>query len=123
MNILFAIAAGLMVLLGAVHSVIGEKLIFRSMRQNRHRKNAVLPLRHERILWVSWHLVTLFGWGMGAVILWLAFAGGQNLTSGPLENIIAVSTFLGAILVLAGTRGKHPGWVVLLVIAGLVFMG
>jgi len=53
------VAGCLSLALGVIHSVMGEILIFRRMRQGRiipTNGHPVLKERHVRILWASWHL-------------------------------------------------------------------
>lgn len=123
MNTYLLIAAVLTFLLGAAHSVIGERLVFRLMRKNRKKltnKDNQLPLRHQRIIWASWHLVTILGWDIGTILLWLSLSGTEM---GTVQTIITISMLAGALIVLGGTKGKHPGWIVLLLIALFVWLG
>jgi hypothetical protein len=115
------LAAGLLAAAtGIVHSVLGERLIFRHLRAG-----AVVPTRaapplrerHVRILWATWHLGSVFGWAFAAMLLWLAFEPVPTE-----ERIVAaiVGAHLGgSALVLLATRGRHPGWIALLLVAGL----
>lgn len=113
-------------LLGIIHSILGELLIFKKLR---HRAivptngGELLAARQVRILWASWHLVTLFGWCL-AIILW--YLADVNITSSvvymSLVNAISITMFCGAFLVLFATKGKHPGWVVLTLIGVLTFL-
>lgn len=71
---------------------------------------------HVRILWASWHVLTVFGWCLATILLWLSQAqpvGGGTL----LSHAIAIAMLAGSSLVLVGTKGKHPGWVGLLGVA------
>ncbi|MBP6748569.1 MAG: hypothetical protein KA144_02935 [Xanthomonadaceae bacterium] len=124
MHTALALAGALTFVVGAVHSVLGEHLIFRRMRQGTliptHGK-PVLHERHVRILWASWHVVTLFGWAMGAVLLQRATT--ETPLDAWLEHAIAASMLGGSLLVLIGTRGRHPGWIGLLAVALLVWFG
>jgi hypothetical protein len=124
MNILVFSAAILTFLLGAVHSFLGEKLIF-----NRMRTKGIVPTEgHEllkayqvRIIWASWHLVTVFGWGIGAIFLFYSLP----LDVAFEEIVIDISFYsvcLGALLVFCATKGKHLGWAVLLVIGLLLLL-
>jgi len=62
MDALLLAAAVLLFFIGVVHSVLGEKLIFIRLRSRiKDQTSLDLSERHVRILWVSWHLVTLFG--------------------------------------------------------------
>ncbi|MFC5418763.1 hypothetical protein ACFPOB_04210 [Bosea eneae] len=122
----YLIAAGvLMILIGIAHSVIGEILIFRQLRAG-----AIVPLlappppreRHLRILWANWHLTSALGWGLAALLILVAEA--PDPSSYALQvRIIAVATLAGSLLVLYATRGRHPGWIGLLVAAVLAWLG
>lgn len=120
----WAAAAGLVVI-GAVHSVLGERMIFRHLRRGSVVPQGGAPaLRayQTRILWASWHLVTLFGWALAAVLVWLAGQGSAAVTTG-IALALAASLIAAAALVGAATRGRHLAWVALLLDAGLVLAG
>ncbi len=117
------IAAALAVLIGVVHSVLGEILIFRKLRSGSFvPAQAAPPLseRHIRILWATWHVVTIFGFAFAAIL----FRLGSTTDALSMRAIVLNATsaaFLGAsILVLVGTRARHPGWVGLAGVAVLV---
>ncbi len=122
----YLLAAGvLMILIGVAHSVIGEILIFRQLRAG-----AIVPLlapaplreRHLRILWANWHLTSALGWGLAALLILIAVA--PDPSSYALQvRTIAVATLAGSLLVLYATRGRHPGWIGLLVAAILAWLG
>ncbi|WP_199777553.1 hypothetical protein [Bosea sp. FBZP-16] len=122
----YLLAAGvLMILIGVAHSVIGEILIFRQLRAG-----TIVPLlapaplreRHLRILWANWHLCSVLGWGLAALLI--VIAGSPELPTYALNiRIIAIATLAGSLLVLYATRGRHPGWLGLLVAAGLAWLG
>ena len=64
MNKYLAAAGTLAFLVGAIHSVLGERLIFRRMRIGTiipTNGGKVIGEGHVRIIWASWHIVTLFG--------------------------------------------------------------
>lgn len=120
------LAAGvLMILIGIAHSVIGEILIFRQLRAG-----TIVPLlappplreRHLRILWANWHLCSVLGWALAALLI--LFATSPDLSAHALHvRIIAIATLAGSLLVLYATRGRHPGWFGLLVAAVLAWLG
>jgi hypothetical protein len=121
MQISFLVAAILAALTGLAHSVLGEILIFR------HLRNGSLvpalgapPLRERniRILWATWHLATLFGWAFAGVLFQLAL--GHPISASLLTGAIVFAYLGGAVLVLVGTKGRHPGWVALTAVAALV---
>lgn len=119
-------AAGLvMVLTGLAHSILGEILIFRRLRTG-----TIVPLlapqplreRHLRILWASWHLVSVLGFGLAALLMVLA-ATPDLPSKAALVRIVSAATLAGSGLVLFATRGRHPGWLALLIAAVLAWLG
>lgn len=114
----YMFAAGILaILVGLVHSVLGEILIFNRMRNKGVIPTVGAPLlreRHVRILWASWHIVTVFGCAIGAILLRLAFPFSENVLQIFVENTIAISMLVSSLLVLVGTKGMHPGWLALL---------
>lgn len=116
-------------LLGIVHSILGEYLIFNSKRNKGNlvpsKKSEALKERHLRILWATWHLASVFGWCIGAVLIKISVEYNE-LKSTSIDFIILsiiYTMFLTSLLVLVGTKGKHPGWVVLLLIGILLVIG
>lgn len=127
MNHYFIAAATIAFVVGLVHSALGEQLIFRRLREWDElvptNGGNVLRERHVRILWASWHLVTVFGWCMGAVLLRLALPAAPEASTGFGVQAIALAALTGAVLVFIGTRAKHPGWIGLLAIAVCAWLG
>lgn len=126
MNIYFLSAALLLILIGLVHSLLGEKLIFRRMRQGGlipTQGGSALREPHVRILWATWHVVSVLGFGIAALLGWLAQAAQAPLAQGFLPQCLSIALAASASLVLIGTKGKHPGWIGLLLAAGLVAGG
>lgn len=120
------IAAGALALVtGLVHSVMGEILIFRHLRRGGLVPSMAAPPlreRHVRILWATWHLATVFGCAFAGVFLRLAVAPNDS----PLALIVSAAVFAnlaGSLLVLIGTKGRHPGWIALSVVAALIWFG
>ena len=126
MNLYFVAAAVLAVLVGLVHSVLGEIMIFRGMRQGGlvpTNGGTVLRESNERILWASWHLVTVLGCCIAAVLLWLSMPTSQAPSSTYLQHAIIAAMAVGSAFVAVGTNARHPGWVGLLGVAILVWLG
>ena len=122
----FLIAAILVVIVGIAHSILGELLIFRHLRKKRIIPTlAVPPLRerHVRILWASWHIVTVFGFGFGVVLLWLSKSTVHGDFERLIKEVIIYSMLAGSFLVLWATNGRHPGWVGLAAVALLTWLG
>ena len=64
MDIPLTLAALLLIVTGLVHSLLGEWLIFRHLRQGTLvPKLGAPPLqtRNIRILWATWHLTSVLG--------------------------------------------------------------
>ena len=119
----YLFTAGLLaIVVGLIHSILGERLIFSRMR--RHGLvptygKPVLKQRHVRILWASWHIVTIFGWGFAATLLKLAGSDGAGLSNQFIMINVIVCMLIASGLVLFATKGRHPGWVGLLMVAAL----
>ncbi|BDS11447.1 hypothetical protein [Aureispira anguillae] len=128
MNLYLLIAGILCVLLGIAHSILGEYLIF----NNKRNKGSLVPTkvggelkeRHLRIVWATWHLASVFGWGIGAILIKISFLNQPNTaTMDFVLNSIVCTMLFSSLLVLVGTKGRHPGWVVLFVIGILSVVG
>ncbi len=110
---LLSAAAIVFACVGAAHSVIGEILIFRHVRSTGWLPTDNAPPlrgRHIRILWASWHIASVFGWALAAILWRLATAPGQPIDAFALRAF-ECAAFAGAALVLVATRGRHPGWI------------
>lgn len=126
MNTYFVVAGCLAFVVGLVHSVLGEILIFRQMRKSGFvptEGSPILRERHVRILWSSWHLVTVFGWAFGAILLRLSFPSSQYIVQAFVEDAIMFSMLTASLIVFVGTKGKHPGWLGLLGVAVFLWIG
>jgi hypothetical protein len=135
-------AAGLMTLTALVHSVLGEHLIFRRLRGAGwvpSEGGSLLLERHVRILWASWHVLSVLGLCLAAVLAQVASGpmaaapdglasalapeSGAYALARTLVQWISASCLLASALVLIGTRGRHPGWLSLLLVAVLCLLG
>ncbi|SNZ01788.1 hypothetical protein [Flagellimonas pacifica] len=129
MNIYFLIAGVLCFLLGIIHSILGEYMIFNDKRIKGtlvpSKKSASLKVRHLRILWATWHLASIFGWCFGFFLVRIAVD--YHMVNSEFMKFIISSTaytmFISSIIVLIGTKGKHPGWIVFLFIGILLMFG
>jgi hypothetical protein len=121
MSNLLSLAGILIILLGLVHSVLGEMLIFRHVRRGKARHAEAIELMPQRrwdALWSSWHLVTLLGVGLGASLLLIAWAPPTKPV--PYLPAIAITFATASVFWILGTRGKHPAWIVFAAIAGIL---
>ncbi|WP_440903074.1 hypothetical protein ACMZOO_09165 [Catenovulum sp. SX2] len=83
---------------------------------------AVPPLkqRHIRILWASWHIVSLFGFAIAALLVLLASPSSEIYQNTQIKLIIAIVMALSGLLVIFATNGKHPGWIGLILVSILI---
>ena len=119
---MLTLAALLAVVTGLVHSVLGERLIFRHLRDTSlvpSRPAPPLQARHVRILWATWHLASVLAWALAGLLWALARNPGAPLPADLVLSVCAAGFLAGAVLVLVGTRGRHPGWIALAIVAGL----
>lgn len=120
MDALLLAAAVLLFFIGVVHSVLGEKLIFIRLRSRiKDQTSLDLSERHVRILWVSWHLVTLFGLVLVTVLVMMARGYLVNET---LKSLIFCILVIASLMVLIMTKARHPAWMGLLLVAILIAM-
>lgn len=121
------VAAGVLALVtGLVHSVLGEVLIFRHLRSGGLvPAMGAPPLRERniRIIWATWHLATVFGLAFAGVLLRLAVVPHIDSPSSLIVSAAVFAYLAGSLLVLIGTKGRHPGWIALLVVAALTWFG
>lgn len=120
MQIPYLVAAILAAATGLAHSVLGEVLIFRHLRNGSFVLALDAPplrVRNIRIIWATWHLATLFGWTFAGILIQLAL--GRPMSASLMAGAIAFAHLGGAVLVLIGTKGRHPGWVALTAVAAL----
>jgi len=119
-NICLLAATVLAVIVGVVHSVLGERLIFR------HQPRSANGVRHHRrpfdILWATWHIASVLGLALAAVLWKLAAMPGASALREFLLLTIALAYAASGMLVLVGTRGRHPGWAGLIGVALLVWL-
>jgi len=125
MNLYFLTAGILTVLLGIIHSILGEKLIFQRLSQADPIPspwNKTLSGQRMRSIRSSWHLVSFFGWGIAAILLRMSFPATAGEYVIFAKNTFVVTFFITAIYWFIGTRGKHPAWIILLLIGVLTWM-
>ena len=123
MNIYLGTAAVLSLLGGVIHSVLGERLIFRVLPEAGLPEVSGSRTFTKRILRLFWHLVSVAWWGLAAVLWGLAAIPNLDATARWLANLIGLTFLASFIVALVGSHGRHFAWVVLLLIALLVWLG
>jgi hypothetical protein len=119
MNFWLVGAAAALVCIGATHSAMGERRIFLPWASVPPRDVA---RHHQVILRACWHLPTLLGGGMAAVVFLLA----DGAAAAPWRAVLgALALAVGAsgVLVALATRGRHHGGTALLATSVLIVLG
>lgn len=119
MNVLLLIAGLLSILLALAHSFLGERLIFRGWRE----LPPAIKRRQQNIIWASWHLGSFLGLGIGSSLVFLSTQNDLTSALWPVLIIWIIAFVLSALVVLYATKGKHPGWIVFLIIVVFTLLG
>lgn len=123
MNTYLLISGCLALVLGGIHSILGEFLIFRHLKESyifSDDESSKLKKRYLNTLWSTWHLVTIFGWGFGAILIVLSFSEFPERALNDILLVVSVTFLVSAVYWLFGTKGKHPAWIILAFISFLV---
>ena len=102
-----AAAAIVLVVTAVVHTVVGEAVWIRHLPRF---EAPPLPFGSElakRTIRVTWHLASVLALGFAA----LAWELARRPPDPFVTTTLAVTFAVSALLVLAFTRGKHPGWI------------
>lgn len=109
-----------LVCIGATHSVMGERHIFLPWTNVPPRD---LARRHQIILRACWHLPTLLGGGIAAVLYLLAEGGGAAGTRPGMLMALALAVGACGALVARATRGRHHGGTAMLATSVMIAVG
>lgn len=120
MNLWLVSACLALVCIGATHSVMGERSIFIPWKRVPPRD---LAHRHQVILRACWHLPTLLGGGIAAVLYLLAAGGSATAIRPGVLSALALSVGASGALVTLATRGRHHGGTALLTTSVLIVLG
>jgi len=103
-----AAAAVVLIVTGLAHTVVGEVLWIRHVPRY---ETPPLPWGSERLakrtIRATWHLASVLAFGFGA----LAWEMAKRPPDPAVTTTLTVTLVACALLVLAFTRGKHPGWI------------
>ena len=117
MTSLLYFAAFLAILLGAVHSWLGEKYILvRLFRRDNLPQLFGSAQFTTRTLRFAWHVTTIAWWGFAALLVQL---GQGSLTASSVAQVLGYTFTASGLLPLIITRGKHWSWIVMFAIAGI----
>jgi hypothetical protein len=116
------IAAALLLLLGLVHSVLGERyILMRLFRRDNLPRLFGSDVFTKRTLRFAWHLTTVV-W-LGVAVLLVRLAGGPAPGVPEIGATVAVTAAASALVALVGSRARHPAWIVFLIVALLAWTG
>lgn len=112
-------AAVLAVVLGAVHSWLGERRLIGPLLDPGSRTGILARSAFSRsVLRFAWHITSVAWWGMAAVLALLA--------TSPLDSqgklaitAVAITFLITGVVILITSRGRHLAWPVFVAIAGL----
>lgn len=122
MNFMLITASILLIIIGLIHSILGEILIFKKVRISGVVPDLAAPpiqLRNMRILWATWHLASIFGFALSVIIF---VAAKSSIDHSTLLEVISFAMLIASMLVCYATKGKHPGWIGLLGVALLCWL-
>ena len=118
MNGLLVAAAVLLVLVGLVHSVLGERYILvRLLRREGLPKILGSEAFTKKTLRFAWHITTLAWFGIAALLVLLA---GPAPSRESLLLTVGLTFLATGLVALVASRGRHLSWIVFLAVAGLV---
>jgi hypothetical protein len=123
MNLTLLAAGIILICIAAIHSVLGESLIFKKIRQDQlipQISPGPLSQNNIRIIWASWHLVSILGIGFSALFLAATNPKAEFQLTSTLKIITTIPLYLSSLLVFWATHAKHPAWAGLLLVAALV---
>ena len=97
-------AAIIIVLIGCIHSYLGERKVLHPLYQAYDIKGPI-----ERILRVSWHLITLFWFAITAQLIAMHNWPDQAFKS--FLIIMSVALGISTLISLINSKGKHISWI------------
>ncbi|MEO7072980.1 MAG: hypothetical protein ABI300_08495 [Rhodanobacter sp.] len=118
MAVTLFLAAAIFMVMGVVHSVLGEKYIL--VRLFRRKDLPALFGSAQfttRTLRFAWHLTSVAWFAFAALLVQLA--QGPPTSSGVLQ-VIGWAAIASGCLPLIVTRGRHIAWLVLFIIGGIL---
>ncbi|MEX2154720.1 MAG: hypothetical protein WD825_15365 [Gemmatimonadaceae bacterium] len=124
MNTLLLAAAGLILLLGAAHSYLGERyILIRLFRRSDLPTMFGSDLFTRRTLRFAWHLTTVVWWGLAALLFVAARNGSGAMPLARVGAIVATTALASAVVAFVGSHGRHLSWLVFLAISMLAWLG
>jgi len=124
LNMNLAVSAALLAVLVLGHSVVGELMILAPLHKARDlpavRGSVRFTLNTLRFVW---HVVTVMGLGMAAILFHLAQMPGLDASQLFVLRALTLTCGAGCVVAFVGSRARHPSWIVLAVITALTWLG
>jgi len=130
MNRWFVLAGAIALIVGAIHSWIGEKQVIAPLLRGGGPLGASSGSSGLKkvLLRVTWHLATLAMWGAAATLFFLAREPVTHTSTGVARIVsLTFAAFTLLVFVTPGLRPRylfrHGGWAAFALIAGLIWWG
>lgn len=122
MNLPHLLAGFLVIAFALAHAVLGERRIFPELASKRGiAAEPLLSPWHFRVMRGTWHTLTLFGFGLGALLVTIATPVLAEKLG--VCGVISISTAVIAAYWAYVTRFWHFGWVAFLIVSLLCWWG
>lgn len=121
MNPYLTTAASLMIIIGLIHSILGEHLIVKPILALKLPNIKGGNFITRRTIRFAWHLTTLAVFGLAGVVLIYAETG-VDMNGALVLKVIAAVFIVASVISLVAVRGKHFSWWVFLLIGGLILI-
>lgn len=107
-----AIAAGLLIFMGLVHSILGELLIVSPLLKQSLPTLLGTDRHTKRTIRAGWHLTSIGWWAAAGVLVTV----GAKTPEMNVTTVIAAAFFLSAVVTFVVTRGVVLSWAVFLAV-------
>lgn len=112
------IAASILIFLGVLHSVLGEKFIlFRLFRRDNLPEIYGSDVFTKGTLRFAWHITTIAWFGFASLLLMHSEGGSEDIL-----YVVSLVFMLSATLSAYFTKGKHFSWCLFLAVAILSYL-
>lgn len=108
--ILLYVASFLLVSVGLIHSVLGERYVLRRLARVDKLPRLVLGGREMMVplLRFAWHLTTLAWFGIAAILALMAHG---SLSNSSAAAVVAATFLLSGTISIVASRGRHYSWI------------
>ncbi len=116
--VLLYVAAFLLVSIGIIHSVLGERFVLRRLARLDNLPRLVLGGQEMMVplLRFAWHITTIAWFGFAAIVALMAHGSLSNVSA---AWVVAATFLLCGVISVIASRGRHYSWIIFLVV-GLI---